>query len=71
MIGVERMVAWSQLQMFTVAPPNISLAAVPPTVWRASTSAVRTPLRARYAAQIRPLWPAPITTASKVWEAIR
>ena len=63
--GVVRKVRWSQLQMLTVAPANCSLAAVPPTSDRASTSRVDMPARARYAAVTRPLWPAPITTASK------
>ena len=47
MTGVVRNVMWSQLQMLTVAPPNRSLAAVPPTADRASTSSVRSPPRAR------------------------
>ena len=38
---------WSQLQMLTVAPANVSLAAVPPTIGRASRSSVRSPARAR------------------------
>jgi hypothetical protein len=63
--GVVRKVRWSQLQMLTVAPANCSLAAVPPTSERASTSSVDMPARARYAAVTSPLCPAPITMASK------
>ena len=55
---------WSQLQMLTVAPANGSLAAVPPTdVARLDQQRSQSRL-ARYAAQTRPLWPAPITIAS-------
>ena len=45
--GVVRNVTWSQLQTLTVAPANVSLAAVPPTARRASSSKVRKPALAR------------------------
>ena len=64
MTGVVRNVMWSQLHTFTVPPANSSLAAVPPTLERASSTSVRMPAFARYAAATRPLWPAPMTMAS-------
>ena len=66
--GVVRNVMWSQLHTLTVPPANGSLAAVPPTVARASSSSVRIPAFARYAAVTRPLCPAPITiTSASAW----
>ena len=41
--GVVRNVTWSQLQTLTIAPANASLAAVPPTSARASSSSVDRP----------------------------
>src|SRR4051794_3171688 len=50
--------------MFTRAPSASTVEAQPPTDALASTTVVRTPARARYAAQTSPLWPAPTTIAS-------
>ena len=63
MTGVVRNTAWSQLQMFTRAPSASTVDAHPPTSDRASTSNVGMPAFARYAAQMRPLCPAPTTIA--------
>src|SRR5689334_16545798 len=41
-----------------------SVTAAPPTRWRFSSTTTRRPARARYAALVRPLWPAPITITS-------
>ena len=41
-----------------------SVVAAPPSVLRPSSTTVRAPERARYAAATRPLWPPPTTIAS-------
>src|SRR5689334_15518681 len=41
-----------------------SVTAAPPSTWRRSRTSTLRPPRARYAAQVRPLWPPPITIAS-------
>src|SRR6266851_10065496 len=46
-----------------------SIVQAPPTRVRASSTSTRFPARARYAAQARPLWPAPAITTSQRREA--
>src|ERR1700737_1018564 len=46
-----------------------SIVQAPPTRVRLSSTSTRLPTRARYAAQARPLWPAPTTTTPQGREA--
>ena len=45
-----------------------SVIAAPPTMLFFSSTSVRSPALARYAAWVRPLWPPPTTIASYSWE---
>jgi len=50
---------------------NSSVTAAPPTTGRRSITATLSPAPAREAAQTRPLWPAPMTMASKLSDSAK
>ena len=63
-VGGIRLTTYDSDVTLKSGPHGISVTAAPPVVSRASSTTVRSPARARYAAATRPLWPPPTTIAS-------
>ncbi len=66
MLGGMRLITYDNVVtlMSGRSGQGLMVSAAPPVLCRASSTAVRAPNLARYAAATSPLWPPPITIAS-------